>query len=714
MTAALPTTASGQYVSPLSEVLPHHYTALKGRGLSDATIRVAGIYSETSAVKVNELLGRKDGNKLVPCVVLPYRTADGKNGYARIRPDRPLIIGGNPAKYVSPSKVANEIYVPPGVPEILDKAGFELLLTEGEFKALGSTQEGFPCIGLVGVYGWKPKGKQELHPALERIAWRGRQVRIVFDSDIAEKEEVQQAESQLAAHLQHRGAVVRMVRLPHRPPGPDGKPTKMGLDDFLVAHGPAELRKLLDSAQEPAPLDPVLLKAEGKDIDPAIAAGAILRATTTDGVPRLRFHCGGFLLYRNGAYREVSPSEVRARTVQRLNEHYRKLTGRIVADVLDQLRAQSLIDFRTEPPCWLGEPPVFSDTKDYWPNEGILVAKNGLVCLSRFVEGEQHFLKPTPRYFTTAALDYAFSPEAPEAAAWIEFLRQLWPADEQSIDTLGEWFGYCLTADTRQQKILTLIGPRRSGKGTIARVLGGIIGKENVCGPTLASLGTNFGLWPLLGKTVAVISDARLSGRTDQAVVVERLLSISGEDALTVDRKCLEPVTCKLSTRLVILSNELPRLTDTSGALVSRMVLLRLTQSFLGREDHALTDRLLAERPGILLWAIHGWRRLCDRGHFVQPASAVEMLGELDDLASPVGAFVRDCCIVDPGFRVSVEDLFAEWKKWCEGSGRRESGTRQTFGRDLLAAVPSLRGIRPREGESRYRAYEGIGLRGGF
>jgi putative DNA primase/helicase len=336
------------------------------------------------------------------------------------------------------------------------------------------------------------------------------------------------------------------------------------------------------------------------------------------------------------------------------------------------------------------------------------------VDLARFADGREHFAKLTPRYFSTAALDYEFSAEAPEPVTWLGFLHQLWPNDEQSIDALQEFFGYCLTPDTRQQKILALIGPRRSGKGTIARVLRGIVGKENVCGPTLASLGTNFGLSPMIGKTVAVISDARLSGKTDQAAVVERLLSISGEDALTIDRKYAEPLTCKLSARIVILSNELPRLTDTSGALVSRMILLRLTESFLGREDHALTDKLLGERPGILLWSVEGWRRLRARGHFDQPDSGLAMVGDLHDLTSPVTAFIADCCVLSPEFRTPIETLFDAWSEWCKQNGRREPGTRQSFGRDLLAAVPALRSVRPRDGESRYRGYDGIGLAAGF
>ena len=72
---------------------------------------------------------------------------------------------------------------------------------------------------------------------------------------------------------------------------------------------------------------------------------------------------------------------------------------------------------------------------------------------------------------------------------------------------------------------------------------------------------------------------------SNDSVITERLLSISGEDSLTVDRKYREPWTGKLPSRFLILSNELPRLTDSSGALASRFVMLTMVTSFYGRED---------------------------------------------------------------------------------------------------------------------------------
>ena len=62
----------------------------------------------------------------------------------------------------------------------------------------------------------------------------------------------------------------------------------------------------------------------------------------------------------------------------------------------------------------------------------------------------------------------------------------------------------------------------------------------------------------------------------------------------------------------------------------------------------ALTDRLLDELPGILLWTVAGWQRLQQRGHFVQPEAGKELMGQLEDLTSPVGAFVRETCNLGP------------------------------------------------------------------
>ncbi|HYS91974.1 MAG TPA: phage/plasmid primase, P4 family, partial [Candidatus Acidoferrales bacterium] len=294
----------------------------------------------------------------------------------------------------------------------------------------------------------------------------------------------------------------------------------------------------------------------------------------------------------------------------------------------------------------------------------------------------------TPRFFTHYALAFDYDPDAAAPQCWLDFLGQLWPEDPSAIATLQEMIGYILGGDTRQQKMFLLVGPRRGGKGTIGRVLTGLLGVHNVACPTMAGLATNFGLQPLIGRPLGLISDARLSKRSATNVVVERLLSISGEDSITIDRKYKEPWTGRLPTRLVILTNELPRLSDSSGALASRFIVFVLTKSFLGHEDPTLTERLLGEAPGIFNWGLEGLDRLNARGHFEPPTSGREAMQQLEDLASPISAFVRDYCEVGRECQVKVDELWEAWKAWC-AADNRGPGSKALFGRDLRAAVPT-------------------------
>lgn len=417
---------------------------------------------------------------------------------------------------------------------------------------------------------------------------------------------------------------------------------------------------------------------------------------------------GTFYCWRGTHYAEAAREGVRAAVYDFLDGATRIVDDKSapfnpdkakVANVLEALAAVTQLPHTAIPPAWL-------DAAPHLPAREFLPCANGLLHLPTRV------LTPaTPAFFGLNAVDYPYDAAAPKPAEWLKFLASIWETDQQSIDTLQELFGLLLTADTSQQKAFLIVGPKRSGKGTIARILTAMLGRGNVAGPTLSSLTQNFGLAPLIGKPLAIISDARLGGRADASVVVERLLAITGEDGITVDRKFREAWTGHLPTRFVLLTNELPRLADASGALASRFVVLVLTKSFYGQEDAALTWKLIAELPGILNWAIDGRDRLAERGHFVQPESARQAAAEMADLGSPIGAFLQQRCAVDSSYSEECGAMFDAWTAWCRVNGRDHPGTVQTFGRDLRAAAPGLDITQPRdEAGHRARYYKGVAL----
>ena len=313
----------------------------------------------------------------------------------------------------------------------------------------------------------------------------------------------------------------------------------------------------------------------------------------------------------------------------------------------------------------------------------------------------------TPDFFGVSASGVAYDESAEEPVQWLAFLKQVLE-EEDAIMLLQDWMGYTLTPDTSLQKILLCLGPPRSGKGTVYRIQADLLGSNSVAGPTMSSLGGNFGLQGMITKMLAVISDARIGQRTDKTAVVERLLSISGEDAISVQRKFLDDWFGRIPTRLQILTNELPALTEGSGALANRYIILIFLNSFLGREDPMLTDKLRTELQGILNWAMVGYRRLRDRGHFVQPKNAIEQIIRIEMLGAPVKAFLRDQCVVGPGNEVAVDLLWWEFKNWCVHTNRKEAGTKDWFSRNLNSAIPGLKTVRRGPKGGQVPTYEGV------
>lgn len=429
--------------------------------------------------------------------------------------------------------------------------------------------------------------------------------------------------------------------------------------------------------------------------------------TTEDGTWRLRHWRDDFYLWHCDAYQRATTDDIDACIQNYLEGAYcLKAKGKHesynptphgIGQVREILGGIVHVGDGYGMPCWL-------EQRDSDPKPGeLLVMANGLLHLpTRTLHAH------CPRLFTTTALPYPYDPQAKFPMAWHDFMRTLWSDDKESIETLQEWAGYTLEPEPSQQKILGLIGPPRGGKGVITRVLQAMLGETNCIGPTLSSLGRNFGMQPLIDKTLAVISDARFKFGSD--VVTERLLSISGQDEMTIDRKYKEPWTGRLKARFMLCSNELPNLEDASGALASRFILLQLTESWLDREDTELPGRLMQELPGIFNWALEGLDRLHKRGFFRQPTTAKKLIEEFKELTSPVKAFLRDECVIGADLRTECNQFYLHWQMWCLHNGRKEVGTKQQFGRDIRAVMPTLDTKQFRvNGKPKY-FYVGIGI----
>ena len=623
-------------------------------------------------------------------LVIPYYTAKGQPLLNRHAPFvRGRLLGGEgflagiptKQKFRQPSETGNHIYLDPARKdwrELLADPTRPLVITEGEVKAMCATEHGIACLAVGGVWSWRTKvnGRGVPLPEFDQVAWSGRLVLLAWDSDTDQKPDVLAALRALTLELTTRGAKVERIKIP---PADGGG--KVGLDDYLVAHG-AKAFEGLDR-------EPVVLVLDPGNPPPAARAFVASAFMDTDGERLLLRHQDDFYLHAGTAYERIEDELIRAKLYGFLEDAQQpakksepvpfRASKTRVDQVLDALKSATYLAASRPPPCWLDERP------DPAPVDLIPMA-NGLLHVPT-----RKLLVPDSRLFVTNPLQFAYDPKAPKPEAWLKFLDELFGKDKEAVTALQEFAGYLLTPDTSQQKILLIVGPKRSGKGTIGHVLEALVGLKNTVHPMLAQFGQPFGLECLIGKSLAIIADARLGGRADLSAVTERLLSISGGDGQTVPRKYKGDWDGPLPIRFAILTNEIPRFTDASGALPSRLVPLTLSKSFYGHEDLELKSRLYAELPGIFCWALDGFKTLRERGYFIVPRSSTDVMHALEDLASPVAAFVRERCVVGPEHSIQVDILYAAWKAWSEGQGHKVVKIAEVFGRDLHAACPTVR-----------------------
>jgi putative DNA primase/helicase len=419
-------------------------------------------------------------------------------------------------------------------------------------------------------------------------------------------------------------------------------------------------------------------------------AGKFLAAHHTDAAGRktLLHHLGLSYRWEGTCWGVIEPAHLRAAIYAYLRPAWRETAKgdleefganrSIVADIVDALAARVQLDTRVAAPAWLDEKPADLDAGD------ILACRNVLLHLPT-----QTRLLHTPSLFTVNAVDYDYDPEA-GCPRWFAFLEEVLPDDAEAIDQLQKMAGYLLTPDTRQQKAFLLLGPPRSGKGTIGRVLKALIGARNVVAPGLSSLATTFGAEQLINMRLALISDARLGHWVDDQTIIEWMLRITGEDQVTVQRKFLPSWSGQLPMRFMMLSNALPHFMDSGGAFAGRWIILRFTQSFVGREDETLTDALLAELPGILNWALAGLAQLRTARRFAQPSSSAGLVQRWVDLVNPMAAFLRQECVIAPVAEIDKEQLWQAWRDWCVDQGIGKPGSKASFGKALIAEVPTL------------------------
>jgi hypothetical protein len=231
----------------------HQKELIEGSGIDPAVVDARGYWSATSSDQLRALKFSDRQSKLVPGLVLPVHGPVGSNGLYVLKPDSPPVdADGKRQKYLLPWKATPRLDVHPRCVSMLADPSIDAYMTEGIKKGDALASRGYCAIALLGVSMIKAKndfGAPVLLADFDLIAWKGRRVYVVFDSDVMFKRSVQRALERITAHLTRMGAIVSPIYLPDSADG-----GKVGVDDYLLNH--EDLKPLIGAA--PTPPAPVV------------------------------------------------------------------------------------------------------------------------------------------------------------------------------------------------------------------------------------------------------------------------------------------------------------------------------------------------------------------------------------------------------------------------------------------------------------------------
>jgi putative DNA primase/helicase len=470
-------------------------------------------------------------------------------------------------------------------------------------------------------------------------------------------------------------------------------------DAKVLSLAAAAAAKGAEGGQPSAKLPPTLNPSAPYD-----NAGAYIDHRCIVGGQCILWHWQGEFYRWGGRIYEAVPDDVMRGQVYSFLDSARRRSGdefvrfqptpRHVNEVIDSLKSRLALGIECQPPLWLGTRGSAND----W-----IVFENKIVNVLT-----EEARELTPDLWVHSSLRFAWDPDA-ECPTWETFLAQVFPnangdgVDEESVQFLEEFMGYCMTEETKFQKGAMLIGPKRAGKGTISRVLQQLVGDASY-------VGLSFNTWIqsenskecLIGKRVGVFADVRFKpGKQYGAnydpggithTSAEFLLNVIGEDTVTIGRKYRSPWHGQLRLKLMLISNEVPNLNDSSGVLPSRFIKLHFPVSFYGKEDVNLKDKLRAELSGIAVRCVRAYGDLCARGQFIQPASATALEREILTASDPFSAMAQACFAADFEGRATRESLVSTAHMWLGVIGRPDEAAR-VRSNNIIARLKSVPGF---------------------
>jgi P4 family phage/plasmid primase-like protien len=254
---------------------------------------------------------------------------------------------------------------------------------------------------------------------------------------------------------------------------------------------------------------------------------------------------------------------------------------------------------------------------------------------------------------------------------WLEFLKFVTDGNDEMIDFLQQWIGYCLTGFTGAEKFIYMDGNGGNGKGVIAHAMQIIMGDYFHTAPNSLLIHSNqiqhpTSLASLKWKRMIVASELPVGARLDE----QRLKGLTGGDRITARKMRENETTFMPEGKITIASNHAPRIVRPDDAIKRRLIVFPMPNKV--QKPDPLFKKIVIpnETPQIFNWALEGASKiLANNEIFNIPQICIDAseiyLGSQD----AIGTFLNEMCEMGGRKKTKASYLFKKYEEWCNHNG---------------------------------------------
>lgn len=208
---------------------------------------------------------------------------------------------------------------------------------------------------------------------------------------------------------------------------------------------------------------------------------------------------------------------------------------------------------------------------------------------------------------------------------------------------LEEAIGYCFYRRNELRKCFILTGDKQNGKSTYLSMIEALLGQQNISSLDLKELGDRFKTAELVNK-LANIGDDIGDEFIANPAIFKKLVS---GNPVNVERKGQDPFDFSNYSKFLFSANNIPRIKDKSGAVISRLVIVPFDAKFSVTDadfDPYIKYKLIKEVPlqYLIVLGLEGLKRVLAHRQFTESEKTTAALTEYEENNNPILLFFKE------------------------------------------------------------------------